>query len=209
MVRTAGRLWPFEKATLGAQQIDAERGIMMDEEGAAEEEDINHTARLLCPFGEVDAVVTGQRTEEPDVVEDGVHGRPKSVISRIRVQRGALSVIITQRTISTRQHPVEDEIDPEVTFKTLSKATAGVAKPSSRTIATRGEKSWLRAIYRLGSESRYWAQQANKYTDIWTRSIRADHKWAWCYGSIRQRTRHNEAGRSRLYRSKTQRISNA
>ena len=43
----------------------------MDEEGAAEEEDINHTARILCPLGEAHAVTAGQRTEEPDIVEDG------------------------------------------------------------------------------------------------------------------------------------------
>ena len=76
--------------------------------------------------------------EVPDVVEDGVGGRPTSAISRRRVQRGALSVITTQRTISTRQHPVVDETDPEVTFKTLSRAKAAAAKPSSRTTATRG-----------------------------------------------------------------------
>ena len=40
---------------------------------------------------------------------------------------------------STRQHPVEDKADPKVTFKTLPRATAAVAKPSSRTTATRGE----------------------------------------------------------------------
>ena len=102
IIRTAGRLWPFGKATMGAQQIGTQRGDMMDEEGAAEEEDINHTARLLCPFGVADAVAAGQRTEEPDVVEDGVDGRPKSVISRRRVHGGAMSLITTQRTISTR-----------------------------------------------------------------------------------------------------------
>ena len=50
-----------------------------------------------------------------------------------------MSVVTTQRTISTRQHsvPVQDETDPEVTFKTLSRATAAVAKQSSRTTATR------------------------------------------------------------------------
>ena len=39
-------------------------------------------------------------------------------------------------TISTRS--VENKTDPEVTFKTLPGATAAVAKPSSRTTATRG-----------------------------------------------------------------------
>ena len=42
-------------------------------------------------------------------------------------------------TISTRHNLVEDETDPEVTFKTFPRATAVVAKPSSKTIATRGE----------------------------------------------------------------------
>ena len=63
---------------------------------------------------------------------------PTSVISKKRVQRGALSIITTPMTISTRQHPVEDEMDPEVTFKTLLRATAAVAKPWTRTTATRG-----------------------------------------------------------------------
>ena len=38
-----------------------------------------------CAVGEADAVAAGHRTEEPDVVEDGVDGRPTSVISRKRV----------------------------------------------------------------------------------------------------------------------------
>ena len=91
----------FWKGHVGAQQIGAQRGVMMDEEEAAEEEDINHTARLLCPFAEVDAVTAGQRTEEPDVLEDGVDGRPTSVISRRRVQCGTLRIITIPRTIST------------------------------------------------------------------------------------------------------------
>ena len=51
-----------------------------------------------------------------------------------------MSVVIIQRTISTRQHPVpvKDETDPEVTFKTLSRAIAAFAKQSSGTTATRG-----------------------------------------------------------------------
>ena len=80
-------------------------------------------------------MAAGQRTEEPDVVEDGVDDRQTSVISRRRAQREAMSVITTQGTISTRQHPVKDETNPEVTFKTLSGAAAAVAKPSSRTTA--------------------------------------------------------------------------
>ena len=106
---------------------------MMDDEGAGEEEDNNPTAKLLWPLGKADAVAAGRRTEESDVVEDGVCDKSTSVISRRRLQRAAMSVITTERTISTRQHPVEDETDPEVTFKSLPRATAAVAKPSSRT----------------------------------------------------------------------------
>ena len=47
-----------------------------------------------------------------------------------------MSVITTQRTISTRQRPVEDET--EVKFKTLTRPTAAVAIPCSRTTATGG-----------------------------------------------------------------------
>ena len=98
------------------------------------------------------------------------------MISR-RVQRGALSVVTTQRTISTRQHPVEGETYPAVTFKTLPRATAAAAKPWSRTTATRGGIA-MTSGYRLGSESRYWTQHANKYTDIWTRNIQAEQESA-------------------------------
>ena len=117
--RSAGRLWPFGKVTLRAQQMGAQRGAMMDEEGAGEEEDNNSTPKLSWLYGrtimtDVDAELG---TEEPDVIEDGVSGRSTSVMTKRRVQRGALSVITTQRTISTRQHPVVDETDPEVTFK--------------------------------------------------------------------------------------------
>ena len=101
----------------------------MDEARAAEEEDINHAVRLLLSFGEADAVATKQRTEEPDVVDDGIGDRPTSVISKRRVQRGVMSAITTQRTTSTRQHPVEDKTDPKVTFKTLLRAAAAVVKP--------------------------------------------------------------------------------
>ena len=72
------------------------------------------------------------------VVKDEIGDRTTSAVTK-RVQRGAMSAITTQRTISTQQHPVEDETDPEVTFKTLPKATAVVTIPSSRTNATRGE----------------------------------------------------------------------
>ena len=98
---------------------------MVSEGGAGGEEDINRAAGRLWHFAKADAVAAEQRTEEPDVVDDGICDRPTSVISRRRVRRAALSIIITQRTISTRQHPVEDETDPEVTFKT----TNSVAKP--------------------------------------------------------------------------------
>ena len=56
---------------------------MMDEEGAGEE-DSNRTGGRLWPSAKADAVVAGQ-TEERNVVEDGVDGRSKSVISRMRV----------------------------------------------------------------------------------------------------------------------------
>ena len=61
-----------------------------------------------------------------------------------------MSVVTTQRTISTRQHPAEDETDPEITFKTSPRATAAVAKPSSRTTATRGEWPWLPGELKFG-----------------------------------------------------------
>ena len=78
------------------------------------------------------------RTNKPDVVEKyNVGGRPIAVISKRRAQRGALSAITTQKTILARQHPVEDETNVEVIFKTLPRAKAAVAKPSSRRIAIR------------------------------------------------------------------------
>ena len=123
---------------MGAQQIGAQRGAMMDEKGAGKEYS-NRTPVHLWPFAKADAVASGQRTKEQDVGDDGVGDRPTSVISRRRVQRGALSVITTQRKISTRQHPVENETHPELTCKTLPMAIAAVVKPSSRTTATRGE----------------------------------------------------------------------
>ena len=122
----------------GRGQIGAQRGAMMDEEGAGEEE---RSSREDLPwlYGEADVVGTERRTEEPDVVvDDEIGGRTTSAVTKRRVQRGALSVIATRRTISTRQHPVEDETDPEVAFKTLSRATAAVTKPSSRKTVTRG-----------------------------------------------------------------------
>ena len=36
--RTGNLVWPFGKATLGAQQIGTQRGAMIDEVGAGEEE---------------------------------------------------------------------------------------------------------------------------------------------------------------------------
>ena len=50
IIRTAGRLWPFGKATLGARQIGAQRGAKVSEGGAGEE-DINHVAGSLWSFG--------------------------------------------------------------------------------------------------------------------------------------------------------------
>ena len=64
------------------RQMSAQHGAMMDEEGAAEEEDINHTARLLCRFGETDAVAAGQRTEKPDAVEDEIGGGMTSAVTK-------------------------------------------------------------------------------------------------------------------------------
>ena len=63
-----------------------------------------------------------------------------------------LSVITTQRTISTGQHPVEDETDPEVTFKTLPGVTTDVVKPSSRRTAIRG------GIAMASGRATEWAQ---------------------------------------------------
>ena len=64
------------------RQMCAQHGAMMDEEGAAEEEDINHTARLLCPFGETDVMAAGQRTEKPDAVEDEIGGGMTSAVTK-------------------------------------------------------------------------------------------------------------------------------
>ena len=61
-----------------------------------------------------------------------------------------MSAITTQRTISTRQNPVEDDTDPEVTFKTLPRTTAVVAKHSSRTTVTRGEWPRLPDVLQIG-----------------------------------------------------------
>ena len=112
----------------------------MNEEEAGEEEDNNSKPKLSWLYGQAMMTDVGAELgiEEPDVVENGVGGRPTSVVRKRRVQRGALSVVTTQRMISARQHPVVDETDPEVTFKTLSRATAAVAKQSSRTNVTRG-----------------------------------------------------------------------
>ena len=97
--RSAGRLWPFGQAALGAQQIDAQRGAMVSGGGAGEGEERSTTAYLSCPFGMADAVAAGQRTEEPDAVEDEIGGELTSAVTKRSVQRGALSVITTQRTM--------------------------------------------------------------------------------------------------------------
>ena len=137
--RILGRLWHFQKATLGAQQIGTQRGAMVSGGAAGEGEERSSRADLWWLYGEADAIGAERRTAEPDVVaEDEIGGRTSAVTKR-RVQRRAVSVITTMRTISTRQNPVEDETDPEVTFETLSAPTAVVAKPSSRTTVTRGE----------------------------------------------------------------------
>ena len=103
-----------------------------------EEEKSSSTGYILWRYGTADAVAAGRRTEEPDVVkENDVAGRPTYVISKRRVQLGSVNAITTQRTISTREHLVEDETDPEMTFKTLPRTTAAVALLSSRMSATR------------------------------------------------------------------------
>ena len=58
-----------------------------------------------------------------------------------------LSAIATQGTISRRQHPVEDEADPEVIFNTTwSGITAAVgAKSTTKMNATRGGISMVSA----------------------------------------------------------------
>ena len=129
-------------------------------------------------------------------------------MTKRRVQRGALSVVTTQRTISTLQNPVVDETDPEVTFKTLSRATAAVAKPASRTTATRG------GIAMASERVKDWAQTVDIGLNTPTSTPTFGRRpftptIPWCYGSIRNRTRYNEAGRPRLYRSKTRRTSDA
>ena len=48
IIRTAGHLRPFEKVTFYAQKHGAQRGSIMDDEGAAEKDEINSTARRLC-----------------------------------------------------------------------------------------------------------------------------------------------------------------
>ena len=50
-----------------------------------------------------DAVGAERMTAEPDIVmEDEIGGRTTSAVTKRRVQRGAMSVITSQRTISTR-----------------------------------------------------------------------------------------------------------
>ena len=52
-----------------------------------------------------------------DVVEND--GRWTSAATKTSVQRRAMSALINQRSISTRQHPLEDKDDPEVRVKTM------------------------------------------------------------------------------------------
>ena len=148
-------------------------------------------------------------TDEPDVVDDGIGDRPTSAISRRRVQREALSVITTPRTISTRWHPVVDETDPEVTLKHCQWQQLLLRSRQAERLPLAGNSHGFRTSYRLSSESRNWTQHADMCTDIWTRTIHADHKRAWCYDSIWKRTRYNEAERPRIYRSIARRTSDA
>ena len=84
-MRTDDRLvqtTPKDGATrAGRRQIGAHRGAMMEEEETGEE-DSNRTAGRLWAFAKADAVAAGQRREEPHVVEDGVDGRPTSVMTK-------------------------------------------------------------------------------------------------------------------------------
>ena len=113
----------------------------MSGEAAGEGEEHSSREYISWLYGEADAVGAERKTAERDVVvEDEIGGRTTSAVTKRRIQRRAMSVVTTKTTISTRQHsvPVQDETDPEVTFKALSRATADVAMQSSRTTATRG-----------------------------------------------------------------------
>ena len=116
------------------------------------------------------------RVNDRDVVENDEAGdRPISVVTKRRVERGSMSAITTQRAISTRQHSVDEEADPEVTFKKTSCCCEAVEQNDCHSL---WNTDGVRTSFRLGSESRYWTQHTNKYTNIWTRNIHADHKQA-------------------------------
>ena len=63
----------------------AQRGTMVSGGGAEDGEEQSITAESSYPLGEADAVAAGQRTEELDVVYDGIGDRQTSAISRSRV----------------------------------------------------------------------------------------------------------------------------
>ena len=138
----------------GRQQIGAQRGAMVSGGAAGEDAERSSTADLSRFYGEVMTTSVGAelRTEEPNAVEDEIGDGLTSAVTKRRVQQGALSAITAQRTIATRQHPVNDETDPDVTFKTLPRATAVSAKPSSRKTATRG------GIVMISGRVTDWAQ---------------------------------------------------
>ena len=130
-----------EVTKAGRRQIGAQRGAMVSGGAAGEGEEHSSREDLSWLYGEADAVDAERKTAEQDVVvEDKISDRTTSAVTKRRVQRGALSVITTQMTISTRKDPVpvQEETDPEVTFKTLPRTTDVVAKPSSRITVTRG-----------------------------------------------------------------------
>ena len=102
--RTAGRLWPFGKAKLGAQEIGAQRGSIVNGGAAGEGEERKSRADFSCLYEEADAVGAERRTSEPDVVvQDEIGCRMTSVVTKRRVHRGAMSIITTQRMIPTRR----------------------------------------------------------------------------------------------------------
>ena len=73
---------------------------MTDGEGG--EEESNCTQDILWPYGMAMMTDGGAElsTNEPDVVEnDEAGGRRTSVVTKGKVQRGAVSVVTTQRTI--------------------------------------------------------------------------------------------------------------
>ena len=89
---------------MSAQEIGAQRGSMVSGGAAGEGEKGKSRADLSCLYEEVDAVGAQLRTSESDVVvQDEIGGRMTSVVTKGRVQRGAMSIITTQRTISTRR----------------------------------------------------------------------------------------------------------